>query len=72
MEGGEGYARGIEGKRGQAVPELERGSGEEQSLGQELSRLKVLKGQVSCQFGNKAVSMQSTPRDFFIWRHLIE
>jgi hypothetical protein len=44
MEGGKGYARGIEGKRGQAVPDLERGSGEEQSLGQELSRLKVLKG----------------------------
>jgi len=29
MEGGEGYEGGIEGKRGQAVPELERGSGEE-------------------------------------------
>jgi hypothetical protein len=56
MEGGEGYARGMEGERGQAVPEFETGSGEKQELGQELPRLKVLKGQVSCQLGNKQLS----------------
>lgn len=44
MEGGEGYARGMEGERGQALPGLKTGSGEEQETGQELSRLKVLKG----------------------------
>jgi hypothetical protein len=53
MEGGEGYAGGMERERGQAVPEFKTGSGEKQELGQELPRLKVLKGQVSCQLGNK-------------------
>jgi hypothetical protein len=44
MEGGEDYARGMEEERGQAVSEFETGSGEKQELGQELPRLKVLKG----------------------------
>jgi len=44
MEGGEGYARGIEGEGGQTLSEPEGGSGEEQDPGQKLPRLKVLKG----------------------------
>ena len=43
----------MERERGQAVPEFAAGSGEKQELGQEVPRLKVLKGQVSCQLGNK-------------------
>jgi len=52
VEGRIGNECGISGKRGQILPEAQRGAGEEQRFVEELPRLKGVKRQVSCRFGN--------------------